>query len=122
MFSAVPGHDCFDTIMRYYLNLAKISSINKNSKLSNKYKILSILIPTLIHGTYDYCLFSSNLLITLLIFIDLILYIYTIYKINIISKKSKKIQLKNINKFCSNCDYKTESDYHSNCDTKMNND
>ena len=119
--SAVPGHACFGAIMGYYLGLAKINSIDNNSKSSNKNKILSILIPTIIHGTYDYCLFCGNLIIAILMYIALIfLYIYTVKKINTISRENKKIKYNN--KLCPNCGHKAESNYCPNCGTKMNND
>ena len=40
--------------------------INKNDKLKKKNILLSILIPTLMHGIYDYCLFTGNVLFTII--------------------------------------------------------
>jgi RsiW-degrading membrane proteinase PrsW (M82 family) len=47
---AVPGHGFFAVIMGYFLSLAKFET-NKN-----KYLILSLFMPILFHGLYDFCL------------------------------------------------------------------
>lgn len=56
---AVPGHACDGVLMGYFLALAKISAKNNNSSLSTRNKILSLAVPMLAHGFYDYFLFAS---------------------------------------------------------------
>jgi RsiW-degrading membrane proteinase PrsW (M82 family) len=47
-FTAVPAHAVFAIFMGYYVGLAKY-----NSKNRYKYLSLALIIPVLIHGTYD---------------------------------------------------------------------
>ena len=60
-FISIPGHLCFGVMMGYYLSLAKLAFINKNKKLSKRNLILSILIPTLAHGLFDYLIYASTI-------------------------------------------------------------
>jgi len=117
--SAVPGHACYGVFMGYFLSLAKIADKNGNKKLSNKNKILSILVPTILHGIYDYCLFSGVLLFIALFFIFVIaLYIFAIKHI----KKVSSVQTKFVtqNKYCSNCGTKALGNFCENCGNKIN--
>lgn len=52
-FTAVPAHTCTGVLMGYYLGLSKKEEVNGNQKGSNKYMLLSILMPALIHTAYD---------------------------------------------------------------------
>ena len=49
---SVPGHACDGIFMGYFLAKAKVASAN-NKGLSNKYMVLSLLVPTLTHTAYD---------------------------------------------------------------------
>lgn len=105
--TAVPGHACFQTYMGYYLGNSKFGDL----KDSKKNKILSILIPIILHGLYDYLLLSANyiLLIIYLIFI-ITMFILTIKKI----KKIVLLDEKNLS-ICPNCHIKIESNFCPNC-------
>ena len=83
--TAVPAHACFQTYMGYFLGNNKFKNYNKKRNMT-----LSILIPTLLHGLYDYLLLMNNLLflIIYIIFI-IILFIITIIKIKNIVKLDK---------------------------------
>ena len=59
-FLAIPGHLCDGIIMGYYLSMAKLAMCNNNKDLSKKNLILSLIVPTLAHGTYDYLIFASS--------------------------------------------------------------
>ena len=110
--TAVPAHACFGTFMGYYLSLSKF----KEKQNKNKHFILSLLIPIILHGTYDFFLLSGNIILvcTFLIFI-VSMFIFTILKIKKTIKIDEEI-LKNNNcpncnvlikyKFCPNCGYK----------------
>ena len=75
---AVPGHACDGVLMGYFLALAKISDKNNNRSLVLKNKFLSILMPMLIHGLYDYFLFASPFVSTFsLVFF---IFVYLIFK------------------------------------------
>ena len=113
--SAVPGHVCDGILMGSYLSLAKVNQLNGNVQLSNKYKILSILIPTITHGIYDYCLFLENPIFVIIFLVFVVnLFIICIKKVKNISQNNYKFFRKrnyciacgnmiNGSKFCSRC-------------------
>jgi len=70
---SVPAHAYFAISMGYYIGMAKQSLFNGNNKLSKKYQFMSILIPVLLHGFYDFCLFSRNLILIFLLFVFVII-------------------------------------------------
>ncbi len=114
---AVPGHAWDGVFMGYYLGLAKINELNGRASHKTKYLILSILVPTILHGIYDYCLFLGSTLAVLIFFVFVIgLYILAIRKIKEVSSISRKMKYKNTN--CPNCGKSVESDYCPNCGTK----
>ena len=51
---AIPGHACFGIFMGYFIGKAKYASLHQISKSGKMF--LSIAIPTLIHGLYDFLL------------------------------------------------------------------
>ena len=112
---AVPGHACDGMLMGYYLGLAKINKVNNRNNQSNKYLFLSILIPTITHGIYDYLL-SLNGIIPIIIFIVfiIIMYIYVIKNINKISKIHGKIK----EKVCPNCNHIIDDNFCAYCGRK----
>lgn len=87
---AVPGHACDAVFMGYYLSLAKMYSYKGNKKQEKKSLILSIIVPTILHGIYDFCLFSQIdiLLLTFFIFV-ITIYILSIKKIKQLAGQSK---------------------------------
>ncbi|MCT4543453.1 MAG: PrsW family glutamic-type intramembrane protease [Vallitalea sp.] len=94
---SVPAHMLFAITMGYYLSLAKYSEDERKMKY---YLRLSLLIPILLHGIYDYILMSQNkdLLILFIPFI-IFLWSYNLRKLNKYYKESKKQYKNNINKF-----------------------
>ena len=54
MFLSVPAHGCFAVLMGYYVGLAKFDPIRRG-----RYAFFAILFPTLLHGAFDFCLFSG---------------------------------------------------------------
>lgn len=114
---AVPGHAWDGVFMGFYLGLSKQSSINGRKDLKRKYLILSILVPTILHGIYDYCLLSGNVILILLFFVFVILlYIYAIKKINKMSSINRKMKYKD--NFCTTCGRKVNSNFCPNCGRK----
>lgn len=106
--TSIPGHVCFAVFMGYYLSLAK------NNK-SFKYKFLSIFVPFLLHGFFDFCLYSQNgyFLLTWLVFI-ILCDIIVIKKIN----KQSKLPKNRKNLFCTSCGTKFEGKYCHICGKK----
>lgn len=110
---AVPGHACDGVFMGYYLSLAKLNSVHGNSYLRKRNIFLSIFVPMLLHGFYDYCLFSQNIFLILLFFIFIVvLYVITFRRVKKISRSGK---LKYRDNFCPNCGYKVDSDFCPMC-------
>lgn len=95
---AVPSH-AFDALfMGYYLSLAKVSSMKNNKQLEKKNIFKSLMIPTILHGIYDFCLLSGSipLIIFCIVFI-IFLYIVSINKLNYVVKNNIKLIKKNTN-------------------------
>lgn len=114
---AVPGHACDGVFMGYYLSMAKVCEINGNNESKKNNIFMSILIPVLLHGFYDYCLFSQRFLFIGLFFLFIIsLYIIVIGKVKKVSLKNGKIKYKN--NFCFYCGRKVDSDYCPGCGRK----
>ena len=113
---SVPGHACDGVFMGYFLGLAKKSSLKKE-KRKHKYILLSIITPTLLHGFYDYCIFSENPILILLFFIFVIIqYVITIKIIKKVSKNNKKIKYNN--NYCPQCGTPVKTDYCTKCGNK----
>jgi len=116
--SSVPGHACDAIFMGYYLTIAKEHSYNKRKDLEKKNILLSIVVPTLLHGFYDFCLMSNinALLIVFFIFI-IFLYIISLKKLKEISNNNRTIKYQNT--FCKACGAKVEGRFCNNCGTSQ---
>jgi len=79
--TAVPMHAILGVIMGYYLD-----KLRENINVQNNYKVLSIIIPILIHGLYDYCLMIEIGVVSMALLIGT--FIYALKLINEVSKKS----------------------------------
>ena len=51
----IPVHTICGVFMGYYLGCAKICERGNNMQACKKYRMLSLLIPVLIHGAWDFC-------------------------------------------------------------------
>ena len=116
-FLAVPGHACDGLFMGYYLGLSKIAITNNRKDLRNKNLVLSVLVPTLTHGVYDYCLMTENVVFIILFIIFVIfVYVRAFRKINKVSSINKKFKYKN--NFCPNCGHVVNDDFCPMCGSK----
>ena len=114
---AVPGHTCDGAIMGYYLGLSKLSEINKNDKLKKKNILLSILIPTFMHGIYDCCLFTGKFIFIIIFYIFVfIVYIVTLKRIKRLSSIKRKMKYKD--NYCGECGTKVNTNYCHVCGRK----
>ena len=57
---SVPGHAFFAIYMGYYLGIAKMAYTNYENSTGSTYTMYSILVPTFLHGIYNYCLLGEN--------------------------------------------------------------
>lgn len=117
--TAVPGHVCDGILMGSYLGLAKVSMVRGNKKISNKYKILSLVIPVITHGIYDFCLFwGGYLFIAIFAIFVIVLYIICIKKVKQYSDNDLKFKYDN--KYCPYCGTLITSRFCPNCGNKNN--
>lgn len=103
--TAVPGHAIFGVTMGYYLGMATFC-YNKEKKKT--YMTMSILMPVLLHGVYDFLLLSQHVLL-ILAFYPFMGWLYYIgmKKANILCKMDNyNRRLENQKKFHE------ENDYH----------
>ena len=52
--TAIPGHACFGVFMGIFYGVAKKYDNRCEQSLSKTFRILSIVVPALLHGAYDY--------------------------------------------------------------------
>ena len=116
--SSVPGHACDAIFMGYYLCLAKQFHYKKEFKEEKKYILLSIIIPAILHGIYDYCL-MSNLKVLGYVFLTFIIFLYinAFQTINKVSDENKLLIRKH--NFCKCCGYKLEGEYCPKCGARQ---
>lgn len=109
--TAIPAHACFGTMMGYFLGLSKF-----NHNKEKKYLNLSLLIPVILHGTYDFLLLSNNITLVC-IFLGFIvsMFIITILKIKTVAKIDKE---KLANNICTNCNILIDNNFCPNCGHK----
>ena len=69
-FTAVPAHASYGVFMGIFLSMSKCYEVKDINK-SKMYKILSVIVPTLIHGMYDVFAFTNEsiLLMTFIVFL-----------------------------------------------------
>lgn len=134
---SVPAHAFFGIMMGLYYGMAKKASFSNNNKDETKNKKLAILIPTILHGIFDYCLFSEiGILVFFYLVFVIFLYInsfrivkkmslnndYFVQQNNTIFNSSNSIinvNLKNENNICNKCGCIANGNYCENCGTKM---
>lgn len=91
-FVTLPAHIFFGIFMGYYLGLSKKSEISKDKNNKYKYLILSLFNPVLLHGFFDYCLFTGDIFSSILfVLFVLVLYIASFNKIKELSRISKSL-------------------------------
>lgn len=114
---SVPGHACDGILMGIYLGLAKLCDIKGDTKGANKYKVMSVIIPTITHGIYDFCLFwGSDFFILFFAIFVILIDVFCIKKVIDISKNSLKIKYRY--KFCPHCGRVVDSNYCPQCGNK----
>ena len=52
--TAIPGHACFGVFMGIFYGIAKKYDYQKKNSASKFFRILSVIMPALMHGTYDF--------------------------------------------------------------------
>lgn len=90
--TAIPGHACFGVFMGVFYGFAKMEMKRGNRGGSIGYRILCILIPALIHGSYDYIATMQTEGSTwYFVGFIAVLFIISFILVNIMSKKDRRI-------------------------------
>lgn len=87
---SVPGHCTFAIFMGFFLGDAKLHEVRGNKEKSRMYKVLSLLVPILLHGFYDFCL-SMGSWILILIFLLFVLVCDTVAIIRIVRSERQDV-------------------------------
>ena len=90
MVTAIPGHSCFGVFMGVFYGLARRAENRGNPGESKLYRCLSLLVPLMIHGAYDYIATYGGSTWIFLIFIAL-LFLTAWRLVNRMSKSDKYI-------------------------------
>lgn len=120
--TTVPAHAFFGIFSGYYLSLSRKEKVAANTKKQKLYLFYSLFIPFLLHGFYDFCLLTQNIVffIIYLIFV-VILYSSSIHQVKKLGAIDAPFIKKKIN-FCQNCGHKITGNYCSNCGRKIEED
>ncbi|MCI8588396.1 MAG: PrsW family intramembrane metalloprotease [Bacilli bacterium] len=112
----VPAHAFFGVFMGYYISFAKSEHIRENKQACYFFLGLSIVIPIVLHGLFDFLLLAQKpiLLVVFLIFV-ILLYIFSIRQIRMLAKQERPFLQK---KFCSQCGNQLTGSYCSQCGKK----
>lgn len=90
--TAVPGHVCDAILMGYYLGIAKQYEMAGNYNLRKKNLLLSVAIPMLTHGIYDFLIMSGSSLLIIIWFGFLVfMYIYAMKKLKEVSRARQQV-------------------------------
>ena len=90
---SVPGHAIYGVFMGCYYGLAKAAEVRGDNKLCKSNLRKALIIPTLLHGFYDFCIGSSGysiFLVFLLVF-EIVLTVVGIKKIRKLSREDVAI-------------------------------
>ena len=119
-FTSIPGHASFGLFMGYYLSMAKVCNYEKKKDKEKKYLLLSLVVPMILHGTYDYCVMSGNSILYGLFFVFIIvLFIVAFKRLKYVATNNKVFLIRN--NFCPRCGHRlTENKKCLNCQNTVN--
>ena len=88
--TAVPGHACFGIFMGVFYSIAKEYDVKGDKAKSSVFRKLALIIPMLIHGTYDFIVSMNSDYATIFFFVFVILlFIVSNRLINKMAKEDK---------------------------------
>ncbi len=113
---AVPGHVFNGVFMGYFYALAKKGYLEKNKGKYFGNMFLSLLVPTLTHGFYDFCLTADRPFLIVIFFVYIVcLYVYAFVRI----AKSSKNDEPFIKTYCPFCGAVKQGLYCGTCGKKI---
>ena len=88
--TAIPGHACFGVFMGVFYATAKEYDLSGNKKASSLYRKLSVLVPVLFHGTYDFIATKESGTSFIIFFIFVIIMFLISYRlVGVMSRKDR---------------------------------
>lgn len=116
--TTVPAHAFFGVTSGYFYALARREKFKFNLTKAKGYFVLSIVLPIILHGFYDFCLLTQNV-ISFMIYIIFVVSLYVFSIANI--KKMMRIDhtLNSTDIHCRNCGEIVEDDICKNCGNKV---
>lgn len=113
---SVPGHAFFGVFMGYYYGIAKKHEILNEKDKVKKYLFLSVLVPFILHGIFDFCLMMGSIILFIIYLIFVVcLYIYAFKTV----KKVASVQTRLYAKFCTKCGTKAVAKFCPYCGNKI---
>lgn len=117
--TTVPAHAFFGITCGYYMSLSKKAKISCSTIKAKLYLILSLLLPVLLHGFYDFCLLTENsIMFTIYLIFVVTLYTYSIYHVRKMMKIEESYNESKL-LYCSNCGRLLNKSYCRNCGKKI---
>ena len=119
-FTSIPGHAAFGLFMGYYLSMAKIANYEKKYNQEKKYLILSLVVPMILHGTYDFCIMANQDILYALFFVFIIvLFIVAFRRLKHVAANNRVFLIRN--NFCPKCGHRlNEAGLCNNCQNTVN--
>lgn len=125
--TSIPGHASFGIAMGYYLSKARLNEINNNISGANKNKVLSLIIPALIHAIYDAILMAGLPVIVFFVF-DIAMVVICFGLVNKMARVQynltysvQRLYNSNINNMYNNQGYMNNTQYNPNMNMQYNN-
>lgn len=112
--SAVPSHACDAIFMGYYMSLAKTYGANGDNSKEKENLLWSLLIPTLLHGTYDFCLLS-NYAVLVILFVAFVIFSFSKAKRTLDDVASTNGGITMTKRYCPFCGSLVSGEVCSNC-------
>ncbi|MBB5182512.1 PrsW family intramembrane metalloprotease [Catenisphaera adipataccumulans] len=88
--TAVPGHACFGVFMGTLYGLAKRQDYRQNATLSILYRVFAVLVPTILHGIYDYIATVESISILFIAYV-IVLFVISVLIVRYVSAHDEYI-------------------------------
>lgn len=90
--TSIPGHCIFGIFMGFYYGIAKQHYVHKRTGRSKFYMALSLIVPILLHGTYNYCASGKSPLMVIIFWVYIIaLQIISLFSIRAMAKRDRPL-------------------------------
>lgn len=112
--TTVPSHAFFGMACGYLFAIHRREKFKEKQKKTYKYLVLSLIIPIILHGFYDFCLLEENMLFFMIyVFFVVSLYSFSIGNAKKMETIDHKLNSKSIH--CRNCGKRVKGKVCKNC-------